>query len=67
MDKIWTKSLIPSLEICDFKTSLVFIKSSRPARATKGDTISKTKTKKQNRQKYKVGGWRDCSVVKSTY
>jgi hypothetical protein len=50
--------------ISEFKASLVYKVSSRTARATQRNPVSK-KTK-QNKTKHKSMGWRDGSVVKRT-
>jgi hypothetical protein len=60
----------------EFKASLVYRVSSRTARATQRNPVSKNKTKQTNKQKQKTQtnkqnqplfkGWRDGSTVKST-
>jgi hypothetical protein len=67
------------VDLCEFEASLVYRVSFRTARATQRDPVLKKQRKKDSeyvatkyflRKAFKiceVWGWRDCSVVKSTY
>jgi hypothetical protein len=51
--------------ISEFEASLVYRESSRTARATQRNPVSKNKTKTKTTKKSKNKGWRDGSSIKT--
>lgn len=47
------------VNLCEFKTSLVYILSSRTASATERDSVTKIRRKRQRRKKRRKKAWRE--------